>query len=488
MVSRVLQCLSIQKIFAHRLHREYGVLSMTSTNNKYESIEVYKNQIVSEETETSKLLKLIDIKKLKIFFVNDANGVFKGVISEGDIRRHLITNRKLPEIIKSLTNKQCIFCRDSDLESFNWKLGKNYFLQIPVLNCEHKIVGFLASRRFDKSFHSRDQVSVIAPTRISFAGGGSDLSYWFEKNPGCVINLGIAKYARVNIKPNFTKIINIISYNTNEKLSINIKDLSVYQEAKLNLVVQCLKVASVQDGFDLEILCDFNPGTGLGGSSSLVVALLMALSAFYGRKLQSREMIALAYQIERHHAAILGGWQDQIIAVNGGLCITHFQNGDYRCYKTDLSRENVDNLNAQLFLSPVGGFRESNSIHEKQEAQIGKVGYFEKMTSIVNLAEECADEIGQQNFDSIGEILHKSWLLKKSLGDFISNYEIDKRYDLLMSFGATGGKLLGAGQSGFLLMMVPIENQTNFLHRTSDCGIPIERISIDLSGVRIIKQ
>lgn len=456
------------------------------TSKLFEDTKQYENQVICEDFQIKDLLERIDRYKIKVFFVIDADYLFKGVISEGDIRRYLIKHNVLPAQISEVINIDCVFCFEADLKHPAKQNKISHWMQVPVLSAEYKLLGFLPKRTLLGSILETSHVSVIAPTRISFAGGGSDLNYWFSKHTGCVINLGIAKYARVNVKANFTETINITSMNTKEKLTINVWDLTAYQGVKLNLIIQCLKACSVRDGLNIEIACDFKPGTGIGGSSSLVVALLTALNKLYGKKLLTRELIELAYNVERNQSGILGGWQDQIIAVNGGLCVTNFKNDTFSCFKLDLSNDAIGCLNSQLFLSPIGKFRDSSTIHKTQEKQKNNSSYVSKMKKIVQLAEECSDEIGQQNLDSLGEILHKSWLLKRSLGDFISNKEIDKRYELLRSFGVSGGKLLGAGASGYLLVMVPIEKQVNFLSCTAQLDIPIERVSIDEGGVRVV--
>ena len=131
------------------------------------------------------------------------------------------------------------------------------------------------------------------------------------------------------------------------------------------------------------------------------------------------------------------------------MCITRFLNGNYKTFKIAFSKQNRDILNSQIFLSPIGQNRASNLVHQMQKEESKQEKYSQKMKSIVSLANNCAEYLGQGRFEDLGRILHEGWLLKKSLGEFISNKEIDKRYDLLIQFGAEGGRLLGAGMSGF---------------------------------------
>ena len=236
---------------------------------------------------------------------------------------------------------------------------------------------------------------------------------------------------------------------------------------------------------DITVYCDFNPGTGLGGSSSLVVALVTALSEVFNFKFTNKQLIKFCYDIERNMLGIQGGWQDQIAAVHGGLCVTYFENGDFGTHKIDISQNYTDFLNSALFLLPIGNKRESSKIHEQQKLASKKINYHKKMQDIVQLANQCAEMIGQENLEGFGDILHNGWLLKRGLGDFISSKEIDETYDKLCNFGAHGGRLLGAGKSGYLLCYVRPEMQSQFLSKCIENNIRIERVNIDTKGARI---
>ena len=124
----------------------------------------------------------------------------------------------------------------------------------------------------------------------------------------------------MSITRNFTKIIRISSLNTSESLELNISDLKLYNNKKLYLIVKCSQKCYLTDGIDIEIFCDFEPGTGLGGSSSLTVAIITALSKLFHFEMSNQKLAEISYDIERNDAGISGGWQDQIAAVNGGLC------------------------------------------------------------------------------------------------------------------------------------------------------------------------
>jgi D-glycero-alpha-D-manno-heptose-7-phosphate kinase len=114
------------------------------------------------------------------------------------------------------------------------------------------------------------------------------------------------------------------------------------------------------------------------------------------------------------------------------------------------------------------------------------IEYEEKMNRIVALANECAKLLGQGKVEDLGKILDEGWQFKKSLGSFISNDEVDKRYEFLLKNGAEGGRLLGAGMSGYILVLVSPEKQLAFLSACNENEIPIERVYLDIEGARVL--
>lgn len=444
-------------------------------------------KIIDHNTLTVDFLKKVEEKKRNLFFVINTEGKFLGAISEGDFRRFIIRNGFVPKTISPVINRSAYYIFSNELKTLNRSIIDLSKGEVPVLNNQHEIIEFYpntSSPALSKNLKSK--VVAIAPTRISFAGGGSDLNYWFERNRGCVVNLAISKYARVSIIRNFTKTIRISSLNTSESLELNISDLKLYNNKKLYLIVKCLQKCHLTDGIDIEIFCDFEPGTGLGGSSSLTVAVITALSKLFHFEMSNQKLAEISYDIERNDAGISGGWQDQIAAVNGGLCISNFSAKNIKTHKINLSQKYEDYLNSSLFISRIGGSRKSSKIHTSQEAISKQVSYKSKMKSIVELADKCASLIGEEKIDELGKILDEGWRLKKSLGDFISSKDIDDRYSQLLNFGAQGGRLLGAGGSGFILVNVDPNRQGDFLNKCKSNMFPIERIEIDTLGARTL--
>ena len=447
-----------------------------------------KSKIVNETAKLQTFLELVQRYKHKVFFVVSQEGKFLGTVSEGDFRRYLITHGHLPNTVEQFVNKNPeVFVQDQLVNETDNSIYSYTRGHVPVVDKYSNFIGqYPLNEEIFEASESNWQITAIAPSRVSFAGGGSDVNYWFDHELGCVVNLAINRFARVTITRNFSPRCRITSINTGEVLELNLDEIESYSGSTLFIIVSCLKECKVTDGVDVDINCDFGPGTGLGGSSSLVIATVSCLAKLFNYNFTRRQLVNFCYNIERNIVGIEGGWQDQIAAVYGGLCISYFNNGDFSTHKIELSQSYNDLLSSSLFLTPVGGQRQSSDIHELQRAVSTSISYKNKMNSIVEIAKKCADLIGQEKLQNFGKLLHEGWMLKRSLGAFISSPQIDDLYSKLMEFGADGGRLIGAGQNGYILIYVPPHKQSNFLENCSNDSLNVERVTIDNLGVRVI--
>ena len=213
------------------------------------------SKIIDHNCLSIDFLKRIQEKKSNVFFAIDNNQNFVGAITEGDFRRFVIKNGFVPQTIKKVINKSAYFILENDLKSSNSTIIDTSKGEVPIINDNNKIIDIYPNSVSPTiSRNLTTKVVAIAPTRISFAGGGSDLNYWFKNNRGCVVNLAIGKYARVSIIRNFTNYINVSSLNTSEDLRLNLKDLKSYKQKKLFLVIKCLQKFQITDGIDIENL------------------------------------------------------------------------------------------------------------------------------------------------------------------------------------------------------------------------------------------
>lgn len=292
------------------------------------------------------------------------------------------------------------------------------------------------------------------PLRISFAGGGTDLSTYYRRSPGMVLSTAIDKYIFVVVNERYDDKI-YINYMEKEIVD-NVKDI------KHGLVREALIKAEITKGIEITMLADIpSTGSGLGSSSSLTVGLLNAFYNYKGILITSEKLAREACEIE---IDILGkpiGKQDQYIAAYGGLKKIVFNVDDSVTVKSlDLCRENRIRLGSNILLHFTNITRKADKI--LLELKNNTNNKFESLNDLASMVPLLEKEFENNNWDALGVILKNNWELKKKLASGITKPEIDKMVDIAMNSGATGVKIAGAGGGGFLFSYVPRKDQDNF--------------------------
>lgn len=284
------------------------------------------------------------------------------------------------------------------------------------------------------------------PFRVSFAGGGSDLKEFYARNSyGAVVSSAINRYMYIVIHPYFHDKIRL-KYSKTE-------DVAEVGEIEHPIFRECLKKVNIDRGVEITSFADIPSGTGLGSSSSFTVGLLNALYAYKGRVV-SKEMLAReACEIEIDILREPIGKQDQYAAAYGNINYIRFNRDEtVDVMPIMLTPDAKRTMENNLSLYHVGGKRRSGDILHEQRSNIASTSTMENLIEMVNLAENLKDSLSNNDISAIGNILHKGWMYKKGLAAKISNNDIDELYDSAMKQGAKGGKLLGAGGTGFLLL------------------------------------
>jgi len=316
------------------------------------------------------------------------------------------------------------------------------------------------------------------PMRISFAGGGSDLSVYYRRGFGSVISTAIDKYIFITVNKKFDDLIRV-SYSKTEMVE------SVDQ-IEHNIIREALKIVGVESGVDIVYMGDLplgSAGVGLGSSSSLAVGVLNALYAYIGKHVSAERLAQEACKIE---IEILGnpiGKQDQYAASYGGMNHLKF-NKDESVFVEPIicKRETKEKLNQKLMLFYTGIERISSNILQEQKQRISD--NYRYLDQIVTLSDQLRNSIIDNNFSAVGEILHEGWLYKKQFASSITNLVIDTFYDKAINAGAVGGKILGAGGGGFLLFYCEEEYQDNV--RTALLDLKETPFRFEPQGAKII--
>lgn len=282
------------------------------------------------------------------------------------------------------------------------------------------------------------------PLRISFTGGGTDLPAYYKTGYGAVVSAGINKYVYITINKRFDDTIRI-SYSKTEIVD----DL---KEIQHDIAKACLQMTGVEKGVEITSISDIPAGTGLGSSSSFTVGLLNALYTYCGERLSAHELAEKACQIEIEILKHPIGKQDQYAAAYGGVNYFSFgQDGEVRREKIDISEQEKQLMDRRLMMFYTGIRRSADGILAKQSVETSKkLDVLNYMRDQANIMKELLKSEGFNNKFAI--MLDKAWQKKKSVTDGISNLEIDDYYKTAINAGALGGKLLGAGGGGFILL------------------------------------
>lgn len=294
------------------------------------------------------------------------------------------------------------------------------------------------------------------PFRVSFCGGGSDIESFYSKHGGCVISTSINKYMYITIHPSFQRNETVLKYSKTEIVK-------KIDEIEHKIFKQCLIDFNIK-GVEITSIADVPQGTGLGSSSSFTVGLLHSLFAFKEIFISKEKLANEACKIEIEKLKEPIGKQDQYAAAYGGLNYYKFNsNGSVFVEPIIMKKESYKKLEENLIMFYTGNVRSASNILKEQSKNITSGDKEKNLIKMCKLTEKLKIELENNNVDALGKILHKNWLLKKTLASGISNPNIDTWYEKALKNGATGGKLLGAGGGGFLLFYIPDGNKQKLI-------------------------
>ncbi len=292
------------------------------------------------------------------------------------------------------------------------------------------------------------------PFRISFFGGGTDYPAWYRNNGGAVLATTINKYCYLNVRflpPFFWHKFRIV-YS-------RIESCNTIDEITHPAVREILRFLKINQGLEIHHDGDLPARSGLGSSSAFTVGLLNALYALLGHMPNKHNLAKEGIYLEQEVLKETVGSQDQILAAHGGFNhITFHKNGEITLKPITLSSKRIKELENHLMLFYTGIPRIASKV---AKSYVKKIKTREKQLSIMQDSVEEALSIltGKRDMKSFGELLNKFWQIKRTLSPQVSNSTIDEIYKKSLSSGAIGGKLIGAGGGGFLLLFVPPRSQ-----------------------------
>jgi D-glycero-alpha-D-manno-heptose-7-phosphate kinase len=301
-------------------------------------------------------------------------------------------------------------------------------------------------------FDTRDRGVLMTrtPLRVSFAGGGTDLADFYERDYGAVYSTAIDKYIYVTVKRHGSVFNESIRVNYSRSEQVNsIADI------ENDIARECLRLLEVEPPIYISTVADLPASTGLGGSSSFAVGLLNALHAFRGERVSAGQLAEEACHIEIDVLKQPIGKQDQYAAAFGGLNFFSFNRGGVVTVEPQrLHNGGLKALFESILMFWTGHQRDSSSVLAEQKANTPA-----KMDSLLCMRQHAIQLQkltcnGRLDLEKFGSILDESWRLKRTLSSKVSTGQIDEWYQRAMDAGAEGGKLCGAGGGGFLLFIV----------------------------------
>jgi len=301
------------------------------------------------------------------------------------------------------------------------------------------------------------------PFRVSFVGGGSDLPAFCDRKTGAVLSVTIDKAMYLSLHPYFDRGKTLLRYSQAELVEdVDRIEHPIFREA--------LRWMGIKGGVEISSTADVPSGTGLGSSSSFTVALLHVLSAYKSRYASKEFLGSAASHLE---IDVLGepiGRQDQYAAAYGGLNVIEFyKNGEVRVEPVTVARQTLMDIDERLLMFYTGEQRATSSILSDQAKGVAdEEQKFAATAKMVELVYEMRDALFAGDLGAFGKILHRNWELKRGLSKHISNPVVDEAYARARKAGAGGGKLLGAGGGGFLLVYAEPKHHAKVRSALSD--------------------
>jgi D-glycero-alpha-D-manno-heptose-7-phosphate kinase len=342
-----------------------------------------------------------------------------------------------------------------------------------------------ASQRHALSARACTNVRAKAPLRISFAGGGTDVSPFPETEGGVVLSATIDRFAYASLSPRPDDRVSVESVDFGLCLDFPVTEDPVL-DGNLDLVKAAIRRLRREDlgGYDLILRSNTPPGSGLGSSSTIMVALVGMLHEFYGLPLDQYEIADLAYAIEREDLNIHGGLQDHYAAAFGGFNFIEF--GERVIVNPlRIPDSTVNELEFSLLLCFTGITRQSASIIVDQTERV-KAAESDTLAGLraqKRLAVAMKSALLRGKLGDFGELLGEAWREKQKLSPMITTPRINEAFDIALRSGAISGKVTGAGGGGFILFYCDFKKKHRVAEALERFGVTVTEFSFEPRGL-----
>ena len=442
------------------------------------------NFLIDEHATLREALVLIDNNHHGIILTTGLSGAVTGLATDGDIRRMLLEGGSLDDGISLCVNSDFFWETPSTPRELLLKKLDSRTRVIPLLDADKHLVGIVSHDHLPIQAEEAVYARARAPVRISFGGGGSDVTHYFDGQCGAVINATVSLYSHATLRMRDDQKIVIRSMDLNETLSADDLNAVLKQEGQFGLIQSLLKAIQPDFGFELFLHSDFPMNSGLGGSAVVSATILGCFNQFRLDQWDQHELAELAFQAERLYLGVSGGWQDQYATVFGGFNFIEFRMDQNTVHPLRINPDILLELEESLILCGTGTGHDSGDIHEDQRQQMHQEGIRQKVQSNVDLTYLMRNHLLRGRLHEFGLGLHEAWQIKRQLSSKISNEKLDKIYTDALMHGALGGKLLGAGGGGFFLFYVPPFSKHQLISHLTAEGLKISPFRFEQEGLQ----
>ncbi len=430
-------------------------------------------------------LNQLNANKSGIVFVVDGEDRVKGALTDGDIRRGLLASATLMTPVSALANRNFVFARVGAPREQILKLLDHRIHIVPVLDEEDRLKDVFSRERFVLDEEREVFSRARSPARVSFGGGGTDLTRYFLQHGGVVINTTVALYAHASLRRRLDGRVRIYSHDFRQTVeAARPRDLAF--NGTLDLLKAAVKLIDPAFGFELEVSADFPPGSGLGGSAAVCSAVIGCFNEFRSDRWDRHEIAEMAFQAERLLLDIPGGWQDQYATVFGGFNFMEFKADHNEVVPLRLEARTKRELEESLVLVFTGKLHDSGAVHrdqrstsERNNADVERLASRQK-----EITHEMKKLLLRGRLLEYGRLLDDAWRVKRGLGKLISTNDIDSIYEFAMANSALGGKLLGAGGGGYFLFYIKPFHRYPFEIAMESAGYRCQRVAFDEAGLQ----
>ncbi|MBI2274145.1 MAG: CBS domain-containing protein [Bacteroidetes bacterium] len=389
-----------------------------------------------------------------VLLTDDSDRVI-GVVTDGDIRRRLLENISIDDPIEVCSNPHFVYANPSTPSEQLLKQLDHKIKFVPVLDDQKKLVRIITKQSLPEKEELKVFSRAKAPVRISFGGGGSDVSPYFTEHGGAVINATVSIFSHSVLRIREDQKIFIHSLDLREVAEFDNLSLFLNYKGRFGLIQSVVRVINPKFGFELYLNSDFPMSSGLGGSAVVAASILGCFNQFRKDKWDQYELAELAFQAERFYLGVSGGWQDQYATVFGGLNFMEFNKDQNVIHPIRLNKEILLELEESLVLCNTLTTHDSGNIHDDQKEQTKKGDVKRMIQENVELTYTMRNHLLRGRLNEFGQCLDMAWELKRMFSSKITNPKLDEIYEKAKTNGVLGGKLLGAGGGGFFLFYVP---------------------------------